>query len=196
MYQYQTRIWVKVSRKGPSKICGRQSLKKFKRCGDFFRKSLVFGCLYFAAPGPLLGPSPGPQFVFTALVPNLYLPALASNWYLPALDQNLHLKALLPNLCLPALAPYLCLPVLTQICIDQPWPRFAFTSPDQNFPTTTATSTITITATSTTTTNTTTATTTIATTANDNNNNKRCIRGKTRIKWPLKDIWWKSQVLF
>ena len=117
-----------------------------------------------------LAPSPGPQFVFTALVPNLYLPALASNWYLPAL------------------APYLCLPVLTQICIDQPWPRFAFTSPDQNFPTTTATSTITITATSTTTTNTTSATTTIATTTNDNNNNKRCIRGKTRIKWPLKDI--------
>ena len=51
------------------------------------------------------------------------------------------------------------------------------------------TSTINITATST--------TTTTATTSNDDNNNKKCIRGsKIHITWPLKDIWWKSQVLF
>ena len=161
-----------------------------------FESSWLLGVCISRPQALCLAPSLGPQFVFTAPVPNLYLPTLASNWYLPALDQNLYLKALLPNLCLSALAPYLCLPVLTQICIDQPWPRIVVTSPGQNFTTTTATSTITITATSTTTANTTTATTTIATTTNDNNNNKRCICGKTLIKWPLKDIWWKSQVLF
>ena len=90
----------------------------------------------------------------------------------------------------------------------EPWPQFIFTNPDPGYgpqfvftssgqeftATTTATSTIT---TTTATTTTTTTITTTTTTTNNNNNNKRCLRGsKIRIKWPLKGIWWKSQVLF
>ena len=82
-----------------------------------------------------------------------------------------------------------------QIVFANPSPGYGsvlvFTSPGEDFTATAVTSTITITATTTTT------TTAIATTTNDNNNNKVCIRcSKIHIKWPLKDIWWKSQVLF
>ena len=170
--------------------------KKIQAMWRFLSKVVGFWVFVFRGPRPFAWPQPrppicvyrpGPQFVFTG--PGLQL-------VFTGLGPKFAFKSTTPQFVFTGPGPYLCLPVLTQICIDQPWPRFAFTSPDQNFPTTTATSTITITATSTTTTNTTTATTTIATTTNDNNNNKRCIRGKTRIKWPLKDIWWKSQVLF
>ena len=82
----------------------------------------------------------------------------------------------------PALGPNLYLPVQVKILLLPQLLLVLFT-----------TSTINITATSTTTT---TATTT-ATTANDNNNNKKYFHGsKIQIKWPLKDIWWKSRVLF
>ena len=76
-------------------------------------------------------------------------------------------------------------------------PQFAFTTPGQNFTTTTTpTSTITTTSTITITTATTTTfaiTTTIATTTTYANN-KRCLcSSKIYIKWPLKGIWWKSK---
>ena len=62
------------------------------------------------------------------------------------------------------------------------WPQFVFTTSGQDFTTTT--------------TITSTTTATIATTTTTSNK-KRYLRGsKIRIKWPLKSIWWKSQVLF
>ena len=67
-----------------------------------------------------------------------------------------------------------------------------FTSLGQDFTTTTTAATCTITTTTITTTTTTTATNTTR-----DNKNKRCLHGsKIYIKWPLKDIRWKSQVLF
>ena len=105
--------------------------------------------------------------------PNLYLPALAPDLYLPALAPNLCLAALAPNLYLLVMASYLL-----------------FTSSGQDFTTTTA-ATCTITTTTITTNTTTTATNTTR------DNNKRCLRGsKIHIKWPLKDIRRKSQILF
>ena len=97
---------------------------------------------------------------------------LVSKLYLPALAPDLHLPPLAPNLCLPALAPNLCLLALSS--------NLLFSSSDQDFTTTT-----------------TTATSTSTTSTTRDNNNKRCLRGsKTNIKWSLKDIWWKIQVLF
>ena len=119
-------------------------------------------------------PALAPNLCLLALVPSLYLTPLASNLCLPALAQNLCLAALAPNLYLLVLASYLL-----------------FTSSGQDFTTTTA-ATCTITTTTITTTTTTTATNTTR-----NNNNKRYLRGsKIHIKWPLKDIRRKSQVLF
>ena len=131
------------------------------------------GYLYFRAPNLCL----------PALAPNLCLPALAPNLYLTPLASNLWLPALAPNLCLAALAPNLHLLFLASYLL--------FTSSGQDFTTTTA-----ATCTVTTTTITTTTTTTGTNTTRDNNN-KRCLRGsKTHIKWPLKDIRQKCQVLF
>ena len=115
--------------------------------------------------------------------PNLYLPALAPNLCLPALAPSLHLTHLASDLCLPALANcYLYLLVLASYLL--------FTSSGQGFTTTTA-------ATCTITTTTITTTTTTDTNTNRDNNNKKCLRGsKIHIKWLLKDIRRKSQVLF
>ena len=117
-----------------------------------------------------------------ALVSNLHLPVLAHDLYLPALALNLYLTALAQNMCLPALGPNLYLLALAS--------NLLFTSSGHFTTTTTATCTIT------TTTITTTATTATTSIARDNNN-KRCLRGsKIYIKLPLKEIWWKSYVLF
>ena len=127
-----------------------------------------YGYLYFSAPAP------APNLCLPALDPSLYLTFLASNLCLPAQALNLRLADLSPNLYLLVLASYLL-----------------FTSSGQDFTTTTA-----ATCTITTTTITTTTTTTATNTARDNNN-KRCLRGsKINIKWPLKDIRRKIQVLF
>ena len=105
------------------------------------------------------------------------------NLCLPALVPSLYLTPLSSNLCLPALAPNLYLLVLAT--------HLLFTSSGHNFTATTA-ATCTITTTTITTTTTTTATNTTR-----DNNNKRCLRGsKIHIKWPLKDIRRKSQILF
>ena len=146
--------------------------------------------LYFPAPVPLLGSQPWSWRL--VLAPNLYLPALAPDLYLPALAPSLYLTALASNLCLPALAPNLCLVALApNLYLLVLASYLLFTSSGQDFTTTTA-ATCTITTTTITTTTTTTATSTTR-----DNNNKRCLRGsKIQIKWPLKDIWWKSQVLF
>ena len=76
-------------------------------------------------------------------------------------------------------------------------PHFLFISPGQDFiTTTTATSTITTTTATTTSSSKTTNIATTTATANNYNNNKRHLRGsKLRIKWPLKGIWLKNQVL-
>ena len=96
--------------------------------------------------------------------------ALAPNLYLPILVPNLFLLALAPT-------PDLYLPVQVKILLLPQLLLILFT-----------TSTINITATST--------TTTTATTTNCNTNDKCICGSKMLIKWPLKDIWWKSQVLF
>ena len=109
-------------------------------------------------------------------------------------QKTIRLPTLVPKVYLPSHAPAIAHGLYLLV-------------PDQDFTTTTPTSTINITVTSTTTTTTTTAitttptattdTTTTATTTNDNNNNKKFIfSSKIRIKWPLKDISCKSQVLF
>ena len=41
---YKMIIWNKVFKNGPSKICGRQHLKKLKLCG-LFKQIIVQGCL-------------------------------------------------------------------------------------------------------------------------------------------------------
>ena len=109
----------------------------------------------------------------------------------PALNPNLYLTALAPNMCLPALAPNLCLATLGPNLYLQALPsNLLFTSSGQDFTTTTA-------ATCTITTTTITTTTTTTTTSTTRDINKRCLHGsKIHIKWSLKDIWWKSQVLF
>ena len=130
------------------------------------------GVFVFPSPRPFVWPRLWPRS--PTLAPNLLLTTLASNLFLPALALNLYLAVLVANLYLLALASNLLL-----------------TSSGQDFTTTTA-ATCTITTTTITTTTTTTATSTTR-----DNNNKRCLRGsKIHIKWPLKDIWWKSQVLF
>ena len=152
-------------------------------------KKLLRGYLYFPAPGSLLGPRPWSWPPTPALVPNLRLPApgaqicicrpwakfvLAPNLYLPTRTKKKknHFSALVYKFYLPTLALALA-------------PRLVFTNLGQDFTTTTDTVPAT-----------TTTTSTIATTTNDYNN-KKCIRGsKIRIKWSLKDTWWKIQVLF
>ena len=130
-------------------------------------------CRVFAFPRPRT-PALAPDLYLQALTPNLCLPALAHSLYLTPLASNLRLPALARNLYLLVLASYLL-----------------FTSPGQDFPTTTA-----ATCTFTTTTITITTATTATNTTRDHNN-KRCLRGsKIHIKWPLKDIRQKCQVLF
>ena len=126
--------------------------------------------LYFLAPDPLLGPQP---WSWPPIC--IYLPwspiCILRPW---------------PRMCLPALAPNLCLAVLgPNLYLLALASNLLFTSSGQDF-TTTTTATCTITTTAITT-----ATTTATSTTRDNN--KRCLRGsKIHIKWPLKDIWWKS----
>ena len=123
---------------------------------------------------PALARTPGPQFVFTSPGPQFVFtgpgPQFAFNT--PGL-----------RLCLLALANcYLYLLVLVSYLL--------LTSSGQGFTTTTA-------ATCTITTTTITTTTTTDTNTNRDNNNKKCHRGsKIHIKWLLKDIRRKSQVLF
>ena len=117
-------------------------------------------------------PSPRPQFASISPGPQFVFTGPNLQFLFNSLPPNLCLVVLAPNLYLLALASNLL-----------------FTSSGQDFTTTTTTATYTIT----TTTITTTTTTTTSTTRD--NNNKRCLRGsKIHIKWPLKDIWWKSQV--
>ena len=155
-------------------FCKKGALRHFKKfTGKNLCRSLFFllNCR-LEAPRPL-------SFAWS-LAPDSYLLALAPDLYLTALAPNLCLPALVPNLCLTALALYLYLLALAS--------NLLYTSSGQDF-TTTASATYTIT----TTTITTTTTTTTCTTRD--NNNKRCLRSsKIHIKWPLKEIWWKSQV--
>ena len=77
------------------------------------------GCLYFPAPGPLLGPRP------QALAPNLFLPALAPNLYLPTFA---------PTLCLSQICNYRLSPglefayidLVSPICIYWLWPTILY----------------------------------------------------------------------
>ena len=142
-------------------------------------------------PALCLASGPAPNLYLPALAPDLYLPALAPNLCLPALAPSLYLTPLVSNLCLPALAPNLCLVALApNLYLLVMASYLLFTSSGQDFTTTTA-ATCTITTTTITTTTTTTATNTTR------DNNKRCLRGsKIHIKWPLKDIRRKSQILF
>ena len=82
-----------------------------------------------------------------------------------------------------------------QLVFIGPGPQFVFTSPAQCC-TTTTTTTATCTVIPATTT-TITTTTIIVNNNNTNSNYTRFLLGsKIRIKWALKGIWWKSQVLF
>ena len=144
--------------------------------------------LYLPAPGPNSGPQfvftgPGPRLVFTGAGPQFLLtgPGLQFVFNSPGLEFVFTGPG--PNLCLAALAPNLYLLVLASHLLS--------TSSGQDFTTITA-----ATCSITTTTITTTITTTATSTTRDNNN-KRFLRGsKIHMKWPLKDICWKSQVLF
>ena len=138
-------------------------------------------CIYRPWP-PICFTGSGPQFVFTSPGPQFVITGPGSQFVFNSSGLEFCILTVARNFGLAPLAPNLYL---------QAWPLICYLSVQVKIFTASTTAICTIT----TTTITTTTTTAIRT--NRDNNNKRCLRGsKIHIKWPLKDIWWKSQVLF